>query len=119
MKAQNTYNEKTYSVLSIRVPKEQLTKFKTKCKENGDSQMSLINGFICGYTDDKPIIRNRTIKECFDFGIEEVILEQLIGDRTQTVLHREDFEKGGKMEKFINYTIGRIEHEFASVVYLT
>lgn len=48
-KPQDKYNDKTYSVLSIRVPKEKLTKFKAKCKSEGQSQMSLINDFITEY----------------------------------------------------------------------
>lgn len=49
MKAQNRYNEKNYGVLSIRVKKEILEEFKRKAKENGQSQMSLINDFIEAY----------------------------------------------------------------------
>lgn len=36
------YNEKTYSRIYIALPKELVNEFKLKCKENGDSQASVI-----------------------------------------------------------------------------
>lgn len=52
IKPQNKYNEKKYSVLSIRVEKDTLKEFKEKCKKNNDSQMGLINDFIKKYLEE-------------------------------------------------------------------
>lgn len=40
------YNEKTYDVISIRVPKETATAFKEKCKETGIPQAQVIKRAI-------------------------------------------------------------------------
>lgn len=43
------YNEKTYDVISIRVPKEMAEAFKAKCTEQGEAQAQIIKRAIEAY----------------------------------------------------------------------
>lgn len=43
------YNEKTYDVISIRIPKETARAFKEKCTERGDAQAKIIKKAIEEY----------------------------------------------------------------------
>ena len=57
--------------------------------------------------------RNRTIWSLFTtLGIEEVWQRNMIVNNDEFHWHKEDFNEGGKMEKFAHYTIARFEDEF-------
>ena len=43
------YNNKTYDVISVRVPKEMASAFKTKCSETGMPQAQIIKKAIADF----------------------------------------------------------------------
>lgn len=45
------YNNKTYDVISVRVPKEMAAAFKQKCSETGIPQAQIVKKAIAGFLD--------------------------------------------------------------------
>lgn len=43
------YNNKTYDVISVRVPKEMAAAFKQKCSETGIPQAQIVKNAIAGF----------------------------------------------------------------------
>ncbi len=43
------YNNKTYDVISVRVPKEMAADFKRKCAETGIPQAQIVKNAIAGF----------------------------------------------------------------------
>ena len=43
------YNEKTYTLLAVQLPKQLVAEFKERCKENGVSQASILKLAIEDY----------------------------------------------------------------------
>ena len=46
------YNNKTYDVISVRVPKEMAAAFKQKCAETGISQAQIVKNAIADFLDE-------------------------------------------------------------------
>lgn len=43
------YNEKTYEMIAVRIPKDLASRFRERCSQNGDSQASIIKKAIEEY----------------------------------------------------------------------
>lgn len=63
------------------------------------------------------LIEKRSIREVFDFGFEQMNCRGMVSNKNEKFfLHREDFAKGGKFEKFLDYPLWKFREQFGMLV---